>query len=207
MSHKPEHGIGGQFLEDTAYAILDGPREKDDKYLVRTRNPETGVAKEGWKNVVAISDANDPDAEPYKAYIGGSNYCIEIVRGENGKWEGDVVSRFDAHQLPYLGLMSNRRKFLASSRSGRDLIMRLVNGDTIAVGHGEERRILRLAKLSAEGSLHFLNHEVASTFDQASKNDPDKALKKNANPLRHLRARRVFVDEIGNLIDPGFPDD
>jgi CRISPR-associated endonuclease Csn1 len=59
-------------------------------------------------NVVQVTDerasyrhGRDEAGRPraYKGYKGDSNHCIEIFLAESGKWEGKVISTFEAYQV------------------------------------------------------------------------------------------------------------
>lgn len=202
VSHKPDHNERGQLHEETAYGVLDGP-SKDGRYLVHQ-----GGGEPKWRPVIPVfREGEGPDsALPYKAYVGGSNYCIEIVRNAKGRWEGEVISTFEANQHPYHVFMRDTRRFRAQSFSGRDLVMRLVAGDTIcAETGGPEVSILRLCKVESVGSMYFADVREGNVDARSrSKEVPFTMLKKNADPLRKMKARRVFIDPIGRVYDPGF---
>lgn len=201
VSHRPDHNEKGRLHEETAWGVLEGP-DKDGRFLVHNKeNPPK------WRPMVPIYRKGEgPDsALPYKAYVGGSNYCIEVVQLDNGKWKGEVISTFEANQKPYQAFMRDRSVFLRESFSGRKLVMRLVAGDTIAVGEGRDRRIMRLCKIDSSGAMYFAEvHEGNVDRRARDKDDDFSMLKKNSDPLRALRARRVFVDPIGLVHDPGF---
>lgn len=202
VSHKPDHNERGQLHEETAYGVHDGP-DKEGRYLV-AKSGETPK----WRPVVPIFRRGEgPDsALPYKAYVGGSNYCIEIVRNPKGRWEGEVISTFQANQADFQAFMGDVSVYRSQSFSGRDLVMRLVAGDCIAVEREEgAREILRLIKMSAEGSMFFASQREGNVDARnRDKSLAFKMLKKNGGPLRDMRARRVFVDSIGRVFDPGF---
>ncbi len=202
VSHKPDHNERGQLHEETAYGVHEGP-DKEGRYLVAK-----GGEEPKWRPVVPIFRRGEgPDsALPYKAYIGGSNYCIEIVRNAKGRWEGEVISTFQANQRDYQAFMTETGTYRAQSFSARPLVMRLIAGDCIAVeGTDGARKILRLLKMESVGSMYFA-HVREGNVDARDRNKDltFKMLKKNPNPLRELCARRVFVDPIGRVFDPGF---
>lgn len=204
VSHKPDHGWGGQLHEETAYGVFDGP-DKDGRYLVAKR----GEAPK-WRAMVPIYRRGEgPDsALPYKAYVGGSNYCIEISRTPNGRWEGEVISSFQANQKEYQAFIAELSSYRAQTYSGRNLVMRIIAGDTIAIEPDTgEREIMRLCQLESGGAMYFANvREGNVAARNRSKETEFSMLKKNANPLRSLRARRVFVDPTGRVFDPGFSE-
>lgn len=204
VSHKPDHNERGQLHEETAYGVFDGP-DKHGRYLVALKGQEPK-----WRPVVPMFRRGEgPDsALPYKAYVGGSNYCIEIVRNEKGRWEGEVVSTFQANQPAYQAFMRDTRIFHKESFSGRPLVMRLIAGDSIAVEHEKDTsEVMRLCKMNMQGAMFFANvREGNVAARDASKDSEFKMLKKNAGPLKQMKARKVFVDPIGRVFDPGFKE-
>jgi CRISPR-associated endonuclease Csn1 len=212
ISHRPDHGPEGQLHEETAYGVLEGP-DKEGRYLTRKREKDaktgkvSGFEEPKWRPVIPIFRRGDgPDsALPYKAYIGGSNYCIEIVRLSSGKWAGEVISTFQANTREYQDFMKDKVAFHHSSFSGTPLVMRLVADDTIAIEEDGARRIMRLCKMDSDGPMYFAAHNEGNVAARSlDKSTEFSMLKKNANPLRDLQARRVFVDPLGNVLDPGF---
>ena len=84
--------------------------------------------------------------------------------------------------------------------------MRLCRNDILALGKGPERVIYRLATMS-KGILNLCTVSDANVDKRnRDKQDPFKYLTKAPDPLRKLEARRVFVDPIGRVKDPGFGD-
>lgn len=204
VSHKPDHNERGRLHEETAYGVLDGP-DKEQRYLVHQ-----GGKDAKWRPVIPIyREGEGPDGSlPYKAYVGGSNFCIEIVRNAKGRWEGEVISTFEANQPPYQEFMRNRSVFFRQSFSGRELVMRLIAGDTIAIqGDEGQSQVLRLCQIETVGSMYFAEvHEGNTAARSRDKSTAFTMLKKNSDPLRKLHARRVFVDPIGRVFDPGFKE-
>lgn len=200
VSHKPDHNERGRLHEDTAYGVHGGP-DKDGRYLVAKKGEDPK-----WRPMVALYRAGEgPDsATPYKAYVGGSNYCIEIVRTAAGRWEGEVISTFTANQRPYQEFMRNAGVYRSQSFSGRELVMRLVAGDCIAVEREEGvREILRLYKMNNQLTMYFAPVRESNVAARATAGLL-KPFTPRADPLRKVRARRVFVDPIGRVFDPGF---
>ncbi len=201
ISHKPDHGAGGQLHEETAYGVNEGP-DMEGRYLTHL-----GGNDAKWRRVIPIfRERESPDsAPPFKAYIGGSNYCVEIVRQSTGKWSGEVISTFQANQREYQAFMTDRSRFLHHSFSGLPLVMRLMADDAIAIEEDGERRIMRVCKIDSAGPMYFAGHLEGNVAARSrDKSDSFSMLKKSANPLALLSARRVFVDPLGNILDPGF---
>ncbi len=144
VSHKPDHGYEGAMMEDSAWKPLS-----NGMATRRIRN-ENGLRERETKAraVIPINSTNDllrhgmdengnPNA--YKGYVGGSNYCIEIVRNEKGKWVGEVISTFAAYQIVVKvdkekgkGEGLKRLRHPTLSQSDKPLVMRLINGSPAA---------------------------------------------------------------------------
>lgn len=147
-------------------------------------------------SVIPIKDRRNRRA--YKAYKGDANYCYEIVQDSNGVWDGELISTFEANQ-------SSFRRDRRLSQSGKPLVMRLCKNDLIAIKTSEgERRIMRVVKFS-EGRLVLAEHNEGGNLKarDADNDDTFKYLTKSPRALKEVRARRVFVDIIGRVKDPG----
>ncbi|WP_062072359.1 type II CRISPR RNA-guided endonuclease Cas9 [Demequina sediminicola] len=215
VSHKPDHNEKGQLHEETAYGVLEGP-DKKGRFLTRKRitDPAKGVVgsweQPKWRDVIPLYRRGEgPDSTlPYKAYIGGSNYCIEIVRTAKGKWAGEVVSTHTANTAEYRAFMAEPGAYRAQSYAGGDLVMRLIANDTIAIEVGDAgRQIMRLCQLETVGAMYFANVREGNVAARSRARDNDfSLLKKAASTLQPLKARRVFVDPIGRVFDPDFKE-
>lgn len=216
VSHKPDHGYQGAMHEETAWGL------RGDGLVTRRVRPEDGGPRQREfknKNVVAFSSTRDPErhgvdehGEPkaYKGYVGGSNYCIEIWRDEKGRWNGDVISTFQAYQMVRQygeteGLRRLRNRSL--SQSGKPLVMRVQKDDIVVIRLDDKDRLMRVVKMSGNGQIFFADHHESNV--DARNADKDEAfayLSKTAGSLQKARGRRVTLSEIGDLRDPGFKD-
>jgi CRISPR-associated endonuclease Csn1 len=181
--------------------------EKDKKILI----PVYKKDKDGKK-----------EEKPYKYYVGGNNYCMDIycLRPDDkrdpknaGKWMGEVISNFDAHQS---GFEPEWRKKHPTAKR----IMRLFINDTIVLTFTKEETI-------PQGLRKF----VLSKFDRSKKKEinivfrikkmtgkrvfirPQLVAKENgdqlswgpnASGLFERKGRRVSINELGEIHDPGF---
>ena len=208
VSHKPDHGHEGAMHNDTAYGLLgngrvsvhkmvEGKRERiEDNLKVIEFTSAKSVARHGLL----------PNGEnrPYKGYKGDSNYCIEIVRSEKGKWEGEVISTFEAYQfVREYGVARLRHPTL--SLSGRPLVMRLMGEDALRIEIAGELKTMRLTKMSGNGQV-FVAENAEANVDARNrdKDDPFTYISKMAGSLLSAKARRVTISPIGELRDPGF---
>ncbi|MDZ4098064.1 MAG: type II CRISPR RNA-guided endonuclease Cas9, partial [Methylophilaceae bacterium] len=212
VSHKPDHGYQGGMHEDTAYR----PPFLDGKNMWRTRGiggDKPNEKKHDSAAIVAINSTRDLNrhsldeqgaVKPYKGYVGGSNYCIDIVRNEKGKWEGEVVSTFEAYGIiKELGEKNGLQKLLSNTESisGKPLVMRLRGGDIVKMVVDGESRLMRVTAIKAqmvfaelsEANVSARNANVADVFQYTTK---------YAGSLQSAQARRVTISPIGELRDP-----
>lgn len=215
VSHKPDHGFQGPMHEETAWGFtVEG--------LVRRRVRLGDGGPRQWevqkKKLVPISSTRDRGRHgldehgaplPYKGYVGGSNYCIEICRGEKGRWVGEVVSTFRAYQVVR---EAGEKQAVARLRdplvslAGMPLVMRLMIGDLVRMNVAGVTRTMRVVKINgSNGQVFFAAHNEANV-DARNKNkeDPFGYVSKYAGSMQKSKARRVVVSEIGRVGDPGF---
>lgn len=146
------------------------------------------------------------DLRPYKGYKGDSNYCIEIVRNEKGKWEGEVISTFDAYQLVREHGVA-RLRHPALSVSGKPLVMRLMIDDVVRLDVDGQSRTMRIATLSGNGQIFMADTSEANVDARnRSKEDAFAYVSKMAGSLQKANACRVSISPIGELRDPGFKE-
>ncbi len=209
VSHKPDHGHEGAMHNDTAYGLLGNDRVRVRKVVDGQRLREESKLK-----VIPFTNAKAsarhgvlPNGEPrpYKGYKGDSNYCIEIVRNDKGKWEGEVISTFEAYQLVrQYGLQRLRHPKL--SCSGKPLVMRLMIDDMVKLKLGDDSLVvMRVVKISGNGQIFMSPHQEANVDARNRDNDdPFSYISKSAGSLQKANGRRVSVSPIGELRDPGF---
>jgi CRISPR-associated endonuclease Csn1 len=213
ISHKPDHGYQGAMHEETAWGL------RGDGQVTRRVRPEDGGPRQREiknKNVVIINSTRNPDRHgfdadgnpnPYKGYVGGSNYCIDIWCDEKGRWNGDLITTFDAYQIvrefgEKEGMKRLRNPFF--TQTGKHLIMRLINGDMVRMVLDGIVKTARVVKMR-DGQLTFADHSEANTAARnADKDDAYTYITKSPGSLQKSQGRRVTVSEIGDLCDPGF---
>jgi CRISPR-associated endonuclease Csn1 len=212
VSHRPDHSYEGAMHNDTAYGLLPEGRVRHHKPIEGKRTlveeslkviPMTS-AKAGMRH--GYIETGSP--KPYKGYKGDSNYCIEIVRGENGKWEGEVISTYEAYQavrtLPLAERLTALRR-PQRSLSGKQLAMRLVVNDFVRLTIEGATRTMRVAKISGNGQIYLADMNEANVDARnRDANDPFVYASKMAGSLQKSNARRVTISLIGELHDPGF---
>jgi len=142
---------------------------------------------------------------PYKAYKGDSNYCYELFVNPRGRWDGELITTFRANQKAYQVFTRDRRRFTRQTFDGKPLLMRLCVDDLLAIQQEKQRRIMRVVKMS-EGKIVLAEHYEGGGLKERDGDVTDRFryLTKSPGALRDVHARRVFVDPIGRVLDPGF---
>ncbi len=210
VSHKPDHGHEGAMHNDTAYGLLGNGRVSVHKVVDGKRQRIDDNLK-----VIEFTNAKASDRHgllpngaprPYKGYKGDSNYCIEIVRNEKGKWEGEVISTFEAYQLVRAQGIS-RLRHPSLSVSGKPLVMRLIVDDSVRLDIDGKPRTMRVVTLSSNGQVFMADVQEAN----ADARNRDKAntfsyVSKYAGSLQRAIGRKITISPIGELHDPGFKE-
>lgn len=214
VSHKPDHGYQGAMHEETAWGL------RGDGIVTRRVRPEDGGPRQREfknKNLIEINSTRnlerhgtDEYGQPkfYKGYVGGSNYCIEIWRDEKGKWNGDVISTFQAYQtIRQWGDGDGLKKLRdpAFSQTGKPLVMRLMIDDQVRLNVDGTEKTMRVAVISGNGQIFMCEHNEANVDARnRDKEDSFAYISKYPGSFQKSQGRRVTVSEIGDLRDPGF---
>lgn len=215
VSHKPDHGYEACFVDDTAYRPPH--LDKFGKWRTRGIGGVKPNERDANATLVAITEANQSARHscdeagsplPYKGYMGGDNYALEITRTDNGKWEGHVVTTFEAYQIvSSAGLKQLRHP--TQGQNGMPLVMRLVAGDMIATGTNGKRVVFRVVKMRADrDQVTLVEIKEANHADRMNEKDASliQLQDKSASSLFKIQARRVTISPIGELRDPGFKE-
>ncbi|MEO6276367.1 type II CRISPR RNA-guided endonuclease Cas9 [Roseateles sp.] len=219
VSHKPDHGFEGAMHEDTTYR----PPHLDPKNMWRTRG--IGGNKPNEKNAdskAMVGFSGPPGLQrhprdeagqplPYKGYVASPKFCMDIVRNDKGRWEGEVVSTFEVYQLvSELGRDAAMARIQSKSFSisGKPLVMRLQGGDMVRLEDDEGRHVvLRVVKMFGSGQVFFAPHNEANVDARnADKQDLFAYSSKMAGSLQKARGRRISISPSGELRDPGFKE-
>jgi CRISPR-associated endonuclease Csn1 len=207
--HLKDLQVSGAFRDELEDAILGAssmPEIARKLAEVKAKTGRRSVRFVETLSVIPIYQRGESmlnGTEPYKAYKGDSNYCYEIFRVEGDKWGGRVVTSFEAQGKDYQEFIRSAR-FRTTAWSGEDLVMRVMGDDMIAIEENGKRRLMRLQKLTS-GTLSMAeNFEANADARERDKDSGFSYTRKTPNSLRAVQARRVFVDPIGRVKDPGF---
>jgi len=207
VSHKPDHGFEGAMMEETSYGI-----RKDG--TIKQRRKADGSAGREITNLIRIAEPAQParhgvDGEgrplPYKGYVGGSNYCIEITRNAQGKWEGEVISTFKAYGIVRAAGWAQLRN-PTQGQNGQPLVMRLVIGDIVRLEVEWREQTMRVVNINGNNGQMFMApvHEANVDARNRDKQDAFAYTSKVAGSMQKAKARQVTISAMGELRDPGF---
>ena len=210
VSHKPDHSHEGAMHNDTAYGLLGGGRVSVHKTVDGQRQRLEDNLK-----VIEFTSTNatarhgllpNGAPRPYKGYKGDSNYCIEIVRTEKGRWEGEVISTFEAYQQVRRHGVARLRND-STSLSGKPLVMRLVIGDYLRASFKGECRTLSVRKIKSNGGIFVSQHNEANVRQREDGKDASLIYGSfSAGSLQKAGGRFATISPIGELYDLGFKE-
>lgn len=195
-------GIADEPLRSEIMQLLTSlSSAKEIKAALLDYSARTGirrVLRQERLSVIPIHDRRN--GEPYRYVKGDGNYCYEIFRRPNGRWDGEVISLFEANQKGFETSDSH-------AQNGQPLVMRLHKDDLIAIEESNlATRILRVAKFSL-GKINLADHNEANV--DARNRDSESSfryLQFAPSKLRDKKARIVGVDILGYINDPGFKE-
>lgn len=171
---------------------------KEIKAALLGYSARTGIRRVLRQERLAVIPIHDRrTGKPYRYVKGDGNHCYEIFRGADGRWDGEVISLFEA----------NQKSFQASktqAQNGRPLIMRLHKHDVLATEQDGRLRHMRVAKFS-KGMIALVDlHEANADARARDRHSGFRYVFKSPSALQPMCARLVGVDILGYLNDPGF---
>lgn len=138
-------------------------------------------------------DINDARGKIYKTYKGDSNHCCEIWLLPNGKLKMNVVSTFEAHRMK-----------LFRPHPAAKLLLRIFRRDMVIFEQDGIPSVYYVQKMRSNGTIYLAPHNEANADARdRSKDDPFRFIQKSLKVLVDAKFRRVFVDELGHIRDPG----
>ena len=188
------HGLEGKDFEAALLAFAASPKLPDN-----SDNPYFGLRRVRLEETLrekARVEVSDQEGRPYKAYKSDSNHCYEIWRLPDGKIKPQVVTTFEAHQSS-----AEQKPHPAAKR-----LMRIFKRDMVMLERDGETIVGYVQKMKQNGSIFVAPHTEANA--DARDRDPKddfKLIQLGASSLVKAKARRVIVDEMGRLRDPGSP--
>lgn len=137
-----------------------------------------------------------PADKPVKAYQAGSNHVFEIWRLPDGKIVPQTITNWEFHNLT-----CEKRPHPAAKR-----LLQVHKNDMVALDRNGTRVIGIVQKSDEANGLFIVPHNEANADERnRNKDDPFKWIQISARPAIAAGIRRVRVDEMGRLRDPGPP--
>ncbi|PVA08543.1 type II CRISPR RNA-guided endonuclease Cas9 [Pelagivirga sediminicola] len=162
-------------------------------------NPYFGLRRVRLEETLQQSariEVKDRAGIPFKAYKGDSNHCYEVWRLPDGRIKAQVVTTFAAHQTQTV-----QKPHPAAKR-----ILRVFKRDMVKLERDGEWLIGYVQKLDVANGLFIAPHTEANADARSrDKADPFRLIQMGAGPLIKAKARRIHVDEMGRVRDPGPP--
>lgn len=196
------------FLKKLEVAIYSSDKPKEIEAALQELADKTGrksVSKREVLTVIPIfqrgknAEAGD---KPYKAVKGDGNYCYEIFETPDGKWDGEIITRFAANTNEYREY-SKSKNFFKKTFSGKPLVMRIQINDTVQLDSPMQNQpiIYRVQLVSTAFIVLAAINESNVDARIRSKSIVD-FVRKTPSSLRATNAKKVFVDELGSVITP-----
>lgn len=201
--------VGGTWLAQNLSGLIE--THQSDKKALRAALDEFGqrygIRRVRWaESQTVIPLANRKTGRVYKYVVGDGNHCYEIHMGRSGRWAGHIISRFVANGIAYRKFVDSE-DFRHRTFEGESLMMRLMPSDCVRVVVDDRELVYRVQKIS-EGIITLAYHLGAGdqTRNPLLISGIKPVIYVAPSALRSLRGRRVFVDILGRVFDPGFKD-
>ena len=186
------HGLDGKAFEK-ALSDFSNSRKLPD----HSDNPYFGIRRVRVEEALQDSarvDIFDKNGNPFKTYKGDSNHCYEIWRLPNGKTKAQVITTFEAHNPN-----CDKRPHPAAKR-----IFRVFKRDMVVIEREGEEIVAYVQSLHEANGLLIAPHtEANADARNRDKTDGFKFIQMSAGPLIKSKIRRILVDEMGRVRDPG----
>lgn len=166
-------------------------------------HPYGGIRRVRRVEPLSVIPIRDREGRIYKGYKGDSNYRYDVWELPDGKWVSEVVSMYDAHQP---GWTSKIRAGCPTARK----VLSLHQNDMIAIEReGEEIALMRVVKFGQNGQITLAEPQQAGDLKRRDAlpngEDPFKYFAPTCGGLKKVKARKIRIDELGRVLDPGFP--
>lgn len=179
------------------YALLEGLEKSEHPAVIADYFAKRGVRKVRTyreRNKDVILSFADKNGRPYRYAVYGGNAYAEVYcpdRGKNaGKWQIEIIPNYCAHQK---GFVPQWRHEHAHAK----LIMRLFKNDMVAYEDNGKTVIARVYKMDGANGIYLRTHSIAKEEKSASGMGGPK--------MQSLNLRKISVDIMGRITDPGKP--
>ncbi len=143
----------------------------------------------------------DGTGKLYKALSPGDNHHVDILAMPDGKWVGWGVTVFEANR--HNGEAPPWKETYPAARR----MVRIYRGDLLKLDSPKGDEIMRVVRLEpVAGRLRLAGHSESGNLEErhASPEDPFRWTFASWSRLKEWRTRKVHVDVLGRVRDPGF---
>lgn len=207
VTRKPIDGLTPAMIDKLrdrplAEALLSATKGKDGKEFqaaIRTfavrHGPYQGIRRVRIIEPVDVIEIRDRNGIAYKCYKGDSNQCYEVWRLPDGAYQHVVISTFDSHRE------MDHRPHPAAKR-----VLRLHKNDMVRLDDSPFGPVVAtVERFSSIGTVEMVPHNEGNADQRYRKDKENVFIRKNAASLIRAGARRVIIDEMGRMKDPGAP--
>ena len=195
-----DNGLREKLLQCWEHFDLDG--KKWGEFCEHVNKPgnfsKFGVRRVRCTKVITAPVlVEDAAGKSYKALKPDSNAFMEIYQTKNGSFRAEIVTTFAANQ-------ENFKPSWCTEIQGAKFAVRLHINDLFAIGTGNSRELLRVVKLSGSriwGAHVYEGGALQSRHNDAE--DPFKYIYMSASKFITEGLRKVNVNELGHIHDPG----
>lgn len=160
-----------------------------------TPGPYHGIRHVRIIEPVDVIEVKDRNGVVYKGYKGGSNHCYEVWKLPDGKYEHWVVDTFTAHTGDF------GRPHPAARR-----ILRLFKCDMVRLDSSKFGPVVAtVEKFDGNGTIELVAAHQGNADQRYRKDKEDIYIRMRPSSLIKSGARRVLIDEMGRMKDPGPP--
>lgn len=213
---KTEPGKGGMIRDkDLRNLLAKTTNGKDGKdfeaaleAFAQRPGPYQGIRHVRIIEPLSAAPVSNGDVKPRKAYVTRGNHRYEIWKMPDGKLKAWIVPTFYAHKC---GLPVDARPALPSTcqrpHPAARMLLRLQKNDMVRLLDIDGQEVtVTVEKFDGSGKIEMIPHTEADAADRYNKDKSDNVyIRKTAGTLVKAKARRIFVDEMGRLRDPGPP--
>jgi len=181
-------GLDGKAFEQALSEFANARKLPD-----QTDNPYLGLRRVRLEEAVSVIPISDKNGITYKGYKPDSNSRYEVWKLPGGTLTHHVVSTFDAHKD------TASRPHPAAKR-----IHRFHKGDLVRLEESKFGSVIAtVEKFDGNGTIELVPHNEENASDRYRKDKEDLYIRLRPTSLQKAKARRVYVDEMGRLRDPG----
>ena len=138
-------------------------------------------------------EIRDADGNPYKAYKGDGNHCLELWKMPDGKLRTQVITTFEIHSDVF------KRPHPAAKR-----ILRLFKKDSVTIERDGQRAVFNVQSFAQSGQMWLAeHHEANADARNRDKKDSYKFLSLRGKAIAKAKLRRAHVDVMGRLRELG----